>query len=111
MASMKRKLKKILARCRYDIRNNFYWFPKRNEYLNNEYLKEREKFIFQYISKHAQKRLNERFLFRGYTIDDVKNDIRNCDKRERHWNWCTKITGKLWAYIISNEAKVLVTVI
>lgn len=111
MKSVKKKLKSIMYFCRYNIRNNLYWIPKRNEYCNNEYVKEKEKFIFQYISKHAQKRLDERFLFRWYSLDDVKKDIMECNKWEKHKYWCTKVVGKLWTYIISNGAKVLVTVI
>lgn len=111
MASFKKKYKSILYLCRYDIRNTFYWVPKRNDYLLWELNHESENIMFQFISKHAMKRLQERFFFRWYGIEDIKNDIKHCEKRIKNKNGYTKVIGKLGTYIISSNAKVLVTVI
>jgi len=64
---------------------------------------------YDFITKHATKRLEQRFKYRGIKEEDIKKDLANPLKRKNRKGIYT-IYGKHWQYIIS-EQKVLITVI
>lgn len=79
------------------------------DFIKEQTILEKEKRMFKFISKHAEKRLQERMLYRWYSMDDIHRDIIQ-SKRWYKRKEATKIVGKLWTYIISNAGN-LITVI
>lgn len=108
-------LKRQIKTIRWMLKINLLWFDygvlenQWNNFINKQTMLEKEQRMFKFISKHAEKRLQERMLYWWYTMEDIHNDILNSNIRYKRKE-ATKIIGKLWTYVISHAGN-LITVI
>lgn len=70
---------------------------------------ERKSFNYEFITKHAIRRLEERFIYWGIKEEDILQNLAKPLSRKFKKGIYT-IYGKHWQYILS-EQKVLITVI
>ena len=111
MKWLKKQIKKTQWRLRINLLNldNCVLENKWLDFVRQQTIIEKENRMFKFVSKHASKRLNERMLFRWYTMEDIHKDIIESNEWYKRKEW-TKVIWKLWTYVISHAGN-LITVI
>lgn len=85
------------------------WACPRWNIIEQEKRDRYEKVKPEFITKHAERRIKERFEVYGIWLKKIKNDIYHKRKREIRRDWSYKIVWSLGTYIISQQ-HVLITV-